>query len=100
MVERLLANIEFNRLNVTIMPVALSNARDTASLYAGESDSFHQGRSSLKSSDGLTREISIKKTSGKVLQEQISDRPVSFFKIDIEGHENGIEKSGISVMDA
>lgn len=88
MLERLRANVELNGLsNVTIVPFALSDAPGTASLYAAESDFFHQGRSSLKSSSGLTNQIKIKKITGRMLEEKITHRPVRFLKIDVEGHD-------------
>jgi len=88
MVERLRANIELNRMNnVSIIPFALSDTPGTASLYAAESDYYHQGRSSLACSHGLTNEIAVEKITGKMLQEQIADRPVGFLKIDVEGHD-------------
>lgn len=88
MVERLRANVELNGLsNVTIMPFALSDTPGTASLYAAESNFFHQGRSSLRSSSGLTNEITIEKITGEMLEERITSRPVRFLKIDVEGHD-------------
>ncbi len=88
MVERLKANIELNRLdNVSIMPVALSDTTGSAVLYAAEEDYFHQGRSGLKPSKGITREITVEKITGKMLQDKIGNQLCKFIKIDVEGHD-------------
>jgi FkbM family methyltransferase len=88
MVERLRANIDLNRLNnVSVMPVAISDTAGKATLYAAEEDYFHQGRSALKSSPGIHREISIEKITGEMLQDEIGSQLCTFIKIDVEGHD-------------
>jgi FkbM family methyltransferase len=88
MVDRLRANIELNRLdNVSVIAAALSNTEGKAVLYTAEEHHFHQGLSSLKPSQGITREIPIEKITGKMLQERIGDQLCSFIKIDVEGHD-------------
>jgi FkbM family methyltransferase len=88
MVERIRANVELNRLdNVSVMPVALSDTAGSAVLYAAEEGYFHQGRSGLKPSKGITREITIEKITGKMLQDEIGNQLCKFIKIDVEGHD-------------
>jgi FkbM family methyltransferase len=100
MVDRLRANIELNGLrNISVIPYALSERTGTACLYAAESDYFHQGRSSLESSDGLTNKISIEKITGKILEKQITKRPVKFLKIDVEGHDFIVLKELAAVIE-
>jgi FkbM family methyltransferase len=88
MVERLRANIDLNRLdNVSVMPVALSDTAGRTTLYAAEEDHFHQGRSSLKPSQGINIEISVEKITGEMLQDEIGNHLCKFIKIDVEGHD-------------
>jgi FkbM family methyltransferase len=88
MVERLRANVELNRLdNISIMPVALSDTAGRAVLYAAEEGYFHQGRSSLKPSKDINREITVEKITGEMLQGEIGDQLCKFIKIDVEGHD-------------
>jgi len=88
MVERLKANIDLNRLdNVSVMPVAISDTAGRAILYAAEEDYFHQGRSALKPSPGIKKEISVEKITGQMLQDEIGDHVCTFIKIDVEGHD-------------
>ncbi len=84
MVERLRANVELNRLdNVSIMPVALSDTAGRAVLYAAEEGYFHQGRSSLKPSKDINREITVEKITGEMLQDEIGNQLCKFIKIDV-----------------
>ena len=88
MVERLRANVELNRLdNVSIMPVALSDNAGRAVLYVAEEGYFHQGRSSLKPSKGITKEITVERITGKMLHDEIGNQLCKFIKIDVEGHD-------------
>lgn len=87
-VERLQANVELNRLNnISIIPAALSDTAGKAALYVAEEDHFHQGHSSLRPLQGLTREITIEKITGEMLQHKIGDQSCTFIKIDVEGHD-------------
>jgi len=88
MVKRLRANIDLNRLNnVSVMPVAISDTAGRTTLYAAEEDYFHQGRSSLKPSQSIDREISVEKITGAMLQDEIGNQLCTFIKIDVEGHD-------------
>ncbi|MBW2320195.1 MAG: FkbM family methyltransferase [Deltaproteobacteria bacterium] len=88
MVERLKANVELNRVdNVSIMPVALSDSAGRSILYTPEEDQINQGRSSLKPSQGINREITVEKITGEMLQDEIGNRLCKFIKIDVEGHD-------------
>ena len=87
-VERLRANVELNRLdNVSIMPVALSDSAGRTILYTPEEDQINQGRSSLKPSHGIDREITVEKITGEMLQDKIGNQLCKFIKIDVEGHD-------------
>ena len=100
MVERLMANVELNRLeNVSIMPVALSDTAGRATLYAAEEDQFNQGRSSLKPSEGINREIFVEKITGEVLQGEIGHHLCKFIKIDAEGHDFIVLKELSDIID-
>jgi len=100
MIERLRANVELNRLdNVSIMPVALSDTAGRTALFTAEEDYFHQGRSSLKPSQSINREVSIEKVTGKMLQEKIGNQLCKFVKIDVEGHDFIVLKELAYIID-
>lgn len=100
MVERLRANVDLNGLdNVSIIPVALSNTAGRTTLYTAEEDYFHQGRSSLKHSQGIDREISVEKITGEMLQDRIGNQLCSFIKIDVEGHDFIVLKELTDIID-
>jgi FkbM family methyltransferase len=100
MVERLRANVELNGLdNVSIIPVALSDTAGRTTLYAAEEDYFHHGRSSLKPSQGIGREIFVEKITGEMLQDEIGNQLCKFIKIDVEGHDFIVLKELAYIID-
>ena len=100
MIERLRANVELNRLdNVSIMPVAVSDTAGRSILFTAEEDCFNQGRSSLKPSQGISKEISVEKVTGKMLQDKIGNQLCKFVKIDVEGHDFIVLKELAYIID-
>jgi len=86
--SRLQDNINLNRLtNCICIQAAVSNKEGTTTLHCAQTDSFHQGWSSLKSSDRTPNQISVDVIRGRSLNEKIASGPLSFIKIDVEGHD-------------
>ncbi len=99
-VERLRANVELNRVqNVSIMPVAISDSAGRTILYTPEENQTNKGRSSLKPSQGIKKEVMVEKITGKMMQEEIGNQRCKFIKIDVEGHDLIVLKELASIIE-
>jgi FkbM family methyltransferase len=86
--SRLQKNIDLNRVtNCQIIQAAISNKDGTTTLFCAQDDSFHQGWSSLKPSEKTPNKINIDLMRGTALNEKIGKGPLTFVKIDVEGHD-------------
>jgi len=81
-------NLDLNRLtNCQLIQAAVSDKEGTTTLYCAPEDSFHQGWSSLKPSERTPNQVSVDLIRGSQLEEKIGSGPLTFVKIDVEGHD-------------
>lgn len=86
--RRLRDNIDLNRLNnCRVIQAAVSDKEGTATLYCTPEESFHQGWSSLKPSGKTPNRVTVDTVTGKRLKQEIGTGPLTFVKIDVEGHD-------------
>jgi FkbM family methyltransferase len=86
--SRLRENIDLNRVtNCKLIQAAISNKEGTTTLFCAQDDSFHQGWSSLKPSERTPNKIDVDLIRGAALNNEIGKGPLTFVKIDVEGHD-------------
>jgi FkbM family methyltransferase len=86
--SRLRENIDLNRAtNCQIIQAAISNKDGATTLFCAQDNSFHQGWSSLKPSDRTPNKINVNLIRGTALNVEIDNGPLTFVKIDVEGHD-------------
>jgi len=86
--SRLQKNIDLNRLtNCQLIQAAISNKNGTTTLFCAQDNAYHQGWSSLKPSERTPNKINVDLIRGTALNEEIGKGPLTFVKIDVEGHD-------------